>query len=149
MPESINPLAAATAVLIAIITAFAGMAFRKKHGSLLESDRIIEEAKRHGWITEGRLVKSLFLRRDIDAQWTAKRKDHWAVEYEYRVGDQRYRYKRVMFEPPAESVTLYYDTNHPGKAVSEGEHIPGKSFHALWFLAVIVMVVLIRFVFPE
>lgn len=89
MAEPISPLAAA--VLIAFIMAFDGMAFRKKHGSLLESDRIIEEAKRHGWLTEGRLIKSLFLRRDIDAKWTAKRKDHWAAEYEYCVRDQRYR----------------------------------------------------------
>lgn len=145
--EGMVPAAAALAVVIVLVMVFAGMAFRRKHGSLLESDRIIEEAERNGWTAEGRLLNEAFLRREIGNKWGKKRRDHWNAKYEYYVGQQRYLYERVCYDLPPERITLYYDPRRPGRAVSRGDREPGKPFFLLWAFAVVLMAILIRLVF--
>ena len=138
---------AAAAVTAVVLLALFGMMYRRRHGSLMKSDQVIEEAERSGRTVEARLAKSRYMCADTTERWARKRRHHWVASYEYVADGKIYSYRRVFDSQPPETLTLYYAEDNPGHAYSRGDREPGGTFALFFAVSIIVMIIFLRIIF--
>lgn len=85
--------------------------------------QLVERAKAAGTYAVGVLVRSTFLRGDVQDNRRSNRRDAWLALYEYEVNGRRYSYRETVFNSPVEHICIYYEKGRPGRGFTEGRSV--------------------------
>ena len=112
-----------------------------------KSDRVIQKAKRNGCIKTAQLSQSRYVPGIPRHPDQGRRQQHWLVTYQYQVGEKLYRYRRITYLAPPETLELYYDPVKPGTAYAGREQEKSKAILVVYFTMLICFLVFYWIVF--
>lgn len=107
-----------------------------------ESDRIIENAIAHGYITKATLVSSTYCAGTPGTNSYRYRSDRWLAVYAYQINGKTYKFRGYSYSEPAATLDFYFDPSRPNKAVPKGITRLGWKLDIASTIPLIILVIL-------
>ena len=130
-----------SAVITVVISAPFMMRSANRGAYQKKSEKIIADAKKAGRVAQAALVSKSIQWGEHGSPDALQRQNRMVGSYVYTIDGQRYTHTASSADDLPETLTVYYPSGHPEKAISRYTYLVGAKPVGLVMLPVIVWVV--------